>query len=375
MPASSKFQIDGTGSIRTDPDGRRPDEDTGSRQSEHSRSRARLRPPVLGAGSRRSGFWPWAARCYTEEARLSACSEADGVWKYYGDFPALRDIEFRVEAGSTLALLGRNGAGKTTLLRILAGLSKPSRGIVSRFTAQMRRETTRRRIGVLGHGSRSTTNFPPSRICCCSAASTAWPTRASGPRDGWSAPGSNASATAWSANFPAACASAWRWRAPSCTIPKCCCSTSLSPRSTTARSRCCNRCFEEVHAARPHHRHVHASASRSSGTGDARRTDPARPDRVRGERTQEMLDDTGWLYGPTGKTEVVSGSSRQALHHRREGPALRAAHQGSLNASLAFSLVILVLFSFAFDPSRRSTFRSFRAACCGWSFPSPERWC
>ncbi len=83
---------------------------------------------------------------------MSAALEADGVWKYYGDFPALRDIKFRVEAGSTLALLGRNGAGKTTLLRILAGLSKPSRGSVKIHDAQVRLESTRRRIGVLGHG-------------------------------------------------------------------------------------------------------------------------------------------------------------------------------------------------------------------------------
>jgi heme exporter protein A len=78
--------------------------------------------------------------------------EISGVWKYYGDFPALRDIAFNVLPGSTLALLGRNGAGKTTLLRILAGLSKPSRGSVTIHGANVREESTRRRIGVLGHG-------------------------------------------------------------------------------------------------------------------------------------------------------------------------------------------------------------------------------
>ncbi len=78
--------------------------------------------------------------------------EIDGVWKYYGDFPALRDIAFRVSAGSTVALLGRNGAGKTTLLRIIAGLSRPSQGGVKIQGADARQETTRRRIGILGHG-------------------------------------------------------------------------------------------------------------------------------------------------------------------------------------------------------------------------------
>jgi heme ABC exporter ATP-binding subunit CcmA len=78
--------------------------------------------------------------------------EIDSVWKYFGDFPALRDVKFNIQAGSVVALLGRNGAGKTTLLRILAGLSKPSKGTVKINGAHVREEQTRRRIGVLGHG-------------------------------------------------------------------------------------------------------------------------------------------------------------------------------------------------------------------------------
>ena len=77
--------------------------------------------------------------------------EIDGVWKFFGDFPALKQVDLRIEAGSVVALLGRNGAGKTTLLRILAGLSKPSRGAVRILGAEAREQTTRRRIGVLGH--------------------------------------------------------------------------------------------------------------------------------------------------------------------------------------------------------------------------------
>ena len=77
---------------------------------------------------------------------------AEGVWKFFGDFPALRDIGFRVEPGACLALLGRNGAGKTTLLKILAGLSRPARGRITVFGAEAREQQTRRRIGVLGHG-------------------------------------------------------------------------------------------------------------------------------------------------------------------------------------------------------------------------------
>jgi heme ABC exporter ATP-binding subunit CcmA len=76
----------------------------------------------------------------------------EGVWKFYGDFPALRDVSFGVEPGSCLALIGRNGAGKTTLLRILGGLSKAGKGRVDIFGHDPRRGEARSRIGFLGHG-------------------------------------------------------------------------------------------------------------------------------------------------------------------------------------------------------------------------------
>jgi heme ABC exporter ATP-binding subunit CcmA len=76
----------------------------------------------------------------------------EGVWKYFGDYPALRDISFNVDRGQCLALLGRNGAGKTTLLRILAGLSRSSKGRITILGQDARDEATRRKISVLGHG-------------------------------------------------------------------------------------------------------------------------------------------------------------------------------------------------------------------------------
>jgi len=78
--------------------------------------------------------------------------DIESVYKFYGDFAALRDVGFRVSRGSTVAVLGRNGAGKTSLLRIVAGLSKPSQGQVRVLGAEVRNESARRRIGVLGHG-------------------------------------------------------------------------------------------------------------------------------------------------------------------------------------------------------------------------------
>jgi heme ABC exporter ATP-binding subunit CcmA len=76
----------------------------------------------------------------------------EGVWKFYGDYPALRDINLEAAPGACLALIGRNGAGKTTLLRILAGFSRPGRGAVRIFGSVPRETATRRRIGFIGHG-------------------------------------------------------------------------------------------------------------------------------------------------------------------------------------------------------------------------------
>jgi heme ABC exporter ATP-binding subunit CcmA len=76
----------------------------------------------------------------------------DGIWKFYGDFPALKDVRLETAAGSCLALIGRNGAGKTTLLRIIAGFSRGQRGQI-RIHGQEPRETqTRRQLGFIGHG-------------------------------------------------------------------------------------------------------------------------------------------------------------------------------------------------------------------------------
>jgi heme exporter protein A len=77
---------------------------------------------------------------------------AEGVWKFYGDYPALRDVMLHAEPGACLALIGRNGAGKTTLLRIIGGFSKAGRGRVKIFGNDPRETQTRRRVGFLGHG-------------------------------------------------------------------------------------------------------------------------------------------------------------------------------------------------------------------------------
>jgi len=54
--------------------------------------------------------------------------EVQGVWAGYGNATVLEDITFSLEAGGSLALLGRNGMGKTTLLATLMGATRQTRG-------------------------------------------------------------------------------------------------------------------------------------------------------------------------------------------------------------------------------------------------------
>jgi len=83
---------------------------------------------------------------------MTQAIELNQVWKFYGDYAALRDCTLSIQQGSCCALLGRNGAGKTTLLRILAGLTNFQRGAVSLFGEKPRAEKARRKSGFLGHG-------------------------------------------------------------------------------------------------------------------------------------------------------------------------------------------------------------------------------
>ena len=60
----------------------------------------------------------------------NALLEARALHVYYGDSHVLHDIDFRVNEGEAVGLLGRNGMGKTTLLKSLLGLVPPRSGEV-----------------------------------------------------------------------------------------------------------------------------------------------------------------------------------------------------------------------------------------------------
>mgnify|MGYP000199167245 CR=1 FL=1 len=56
--------------------------------------------------------------------------EATGITASYGDAQALFGMDFKLEAGEVVALIGANGAGKSTFLKTLTGLLPPRQGSI-----------------------------------------------------------------------------------------------------------------------------------------------------------------------------------------------------------------------------------------------------
>ncbi|MDP2639828.1 MAG: ATP-binding cassette domain-containing protein, partial [Betaproteobacteria bacterium] len=67
----------------------------------------------------------------------------ENLVKRYDEVQAVDGLSFRVERGTTCALLGGNGAGKTTTLAILLGVLLPTSGSVRVLDEDMARERYR----------------------------------------------------------------------------------------------------------------------------------------------------------------------------------------------------------------------------------------
>jgi branched-chain amino acid transport system ATP-binding protein len=68
---------------------------------------------------------------------------------FYGDFQALFGIDFKLEQGEAVAVIGANGAGKSTLLKSLAGLVRNRRDAI-RLAGQEIGDSTAAKVVRLG---------------------------------------------------------------------------------------------------------------------------------------------------------------------------------------------------------------------------------
>jgi ABC-2 type transport system ATP-binding protein len=83
----------------------------------------------------------------------------------YRDVEAVREVSFALEKGEMVGLIGPNGAGKTTVLKMLAGLLRPTSGLirVAGFTPCERDHGFLRRISmIMGNRSQMIWDIPPA---------------------------------------------------------------------------------------------------------------------------------------------------------------------------------------------------------------------
>ncbi|MEO6089835.1 MAG: ATP-binding cassette domain-containing protein, partial [Umezawaea sp.] len=77
--------------------------------------------------------------------------QVEGLRCSYGDFEAVRGVDFDVAEGELFGLLGTNGAGKTTTMEAVEGLRKATGGVVRVLGADpvADRRKIRPRIGIM----------------------------------------------------------------------------------------------------------------------------------------------------------------------------------------------------------------------------------
>jgi branched-chain amino acid transport system ATP-binding protein len=80
------------------------------------------------------------------EGEVSVLLETRGLLKQFGEFRAVDHVDFRVQEGEVLALIGSNGAGKTTLVNLISGLLRADAGHIVFRGQDVTQQTVHQRI-------------------------------------------------------------------------------------------------------------------------------------------------------------------------------------------------------------------------------------
>ena len=69
-----------------------------------------------------------AAATAQHAGEASVLFAAASLYKNFGGVRAVRDVSFKIPAGTVFAIIGPNGAGKSTLLNLMSGIYQPDTG-------------------------------------------------------------------------------------------------------------------------------------------------------------------------------------------------------------------------------------------------------
>ena len=81
--------------------------------------------------------------------------EVKNVTKKYGNFYAVRNINFEIKDGEIVGFLGRNGAGKSTTMNMITGFIEPTEGniIVNGYNIDQNPKKVKSQIGYMPEGT------------------------------------------------------------------------------------------------------------------------------------------------------------------------------------------------------------------------------
>ena len=75
--------------------------------------------------------------------------EVKNITKLFSEQTGIKNINFNIQEGKIVSVLGENGSGKTTLLKTVAGIYKSNQGTILLNGQNVYEENTKKNIGYL----------------------------------------------------------------------------------------------------------------------------------------------------------------------------------------------------------------------------------
>ena len=108
---------------------------------------------TIKAESAKAALMDWQNRIETPPPKADKPSilKLENVdFSYDGVRPILKDINFDIQEGEIVSLVGKNGAGKSTLSKLICGFEKVDRGIIRYYGEDIKDMTIKERAEIIG---------------------------------------------------------------------------------------------------------------------------------------------------------------------------------------------------------------------------------